>query len=147
MDSVTVHDEFVFSQVTCENVKSCFKEIPSNKATGLDHLPCCVLKNSLSNIIEPLTHIINLSLKEGRVPHEWKRASITPLFKGGDNMLPVNYRPISVLSVLSKVLEKLVFKQVYSYLDKNDILVSNQYGFRPKYSTTFALLDLIENIR
>ena len=90
---------------------------------------------------------MNTSLNKGCVPSEWKSARITPLFKGGDLTNPMNYRPISVLCVLSKVLEKIVFKQIYEYLDANNILISNQYGFRPKHSTSLTLLELTENIR
>jgi len=147
LEVVNIPNKFNFSHVSYDDIETCVTAIPSNKATGLDALPCVIIKDSLPYIIKPLTHIINISLNGGCVPSEWKRARITPLFKGGDQTNPMNYRPISVLSVLSKVLEKIVFKQVYKYLDANNILISNQYGFRPNYSTSLALFELTENIR
>ena len=108
-----VNSTFSFVQVTPEEVLKFILEVPRNKATGLDTIPSSILKDSSVCILKPLTHILNLSLKEGHVPLEWKKARITPLFKGGDASNPINYRPISVLPVLSKVIEKLVFKQIY----------------------------------
>ena len=147
LDGINVGSKFDFLQISQNDIETSLQAIPSNKATGLDTLPCVTLKNSLSHIIKPLTHIINTSLSGGCVPSEWKRAKITPLLKGGGQTNPMNYRPISVLCVLSKVLEKIVFKQVYKYLDANNILIANQYGFRPNYSTALALFELTENIR
>ena len=144
---INIESTFEFSQVSECDIESSLQSIPSNKATGLDALPCVTLKSSLPFIVKPLTHIVNMSLKGGIVPSEWKRAKITPLLKGGEQTNPMNYRPISVLCVLSKVLEKIVFKQVYKHLENNDILISSQYGFRPNYSTALALFELTENIR
>ena len=74
----------IFLQISQNDIETSLQAIPSNKATGLDTLPCVTLKNSLSHIIKPLTHIINTSLSGGCVPSEWIRAKITPLLKGGD---------------------------------------------------------------
>ena len=147
LKDVEVSSKFDFSEISQNDVETCVLSIPSNKATGLDTLPCSVLKNSIHHIVKPMTHIMNISLNGGSVPNEWKNARITPLFKSGDLTNPKNYRPISVLCVLSKVLEKIVFKQVYKYLEANNILIPNQYGFRPDHSTSLALFELTENIR
>ena len=141
-----VKSTFMFKQVKNSDVLKCVHDISKNKATGLDQIPASIVKDSIEYIVEPLTHIINASLREGKIPGAWKRARVTPIHKGGDSANPSNYRPISVLSVLSKVLEKLVFNQVYDYLSKNELLCHNQHGFRPKHSTLTALLSLTEDI-
>ena len=139
--------EFSFESVTSSHVLKCLNEIPKKKSAGLDGIPTFILKDSASYIIRPLLHIINISLSQGRVPSGWKVAKLTPLYKGGSFKDPTNYRPISVLPVLSKVMEKVVFKQVYKYITDNNLLSDNQFGFRPGYSTNTALFTITENIR
>ena len=97
-------------------------------------------------ISEPLTHIINLSIRSGIVPDRMKIARVIPIFKSGDSSLLTNYRPVSVLPVFSKLLEKVVYNRILKYLDKHGILFKNQYGFRKGHSTSFALLHLFEKI-
>ena len=105
-----------------------------------------ILKDSIECIVEPITHIINLSLKTGKIPQAWKQARVTPIHKGGCNANPSNYRPISVLPILSKKMEKIVFNQVYNYLSENNLLNRYQHGFRPGHSTQTALLLLTDDI-
>ena len=85
-------------------------------------------------------------LYSGGFPDKLKIANVIPIFKKDDPCLFENYRPISLLPTISKVLEKLMFIQLYSYFNKHFILCDNQYGFRAKYSTTFAAHELINNI-
>ena len=89
---------------------------------------------------------MKLSLKKGVIPSAWKVARITPLHKGGDPSNVANYRPISVLPILSKVLEKIVFQQVSAYLIENNLLCSQQHGFRPKHSTSTAIINLTDDL-
>jgi hypothetical protein len=74
-------------------------------------------------------------------PHEWKIARVIPLFKNDKRNLPGNYRPISVLPVISKIMERILYIQLYEYLSANNILSEHQFGFRKCYSTATALLD------
>ena len=138
---------FSFLQITERDIMKSFDTIPKHKATGLDELPTRILKDCLPCIVKPLCHIINLSLTEGKIPDDWKSARVSPIFKGGDAKDPLNYRPISILPVLSKVLEKLVFTQIYKYFDDNDLFTDVQFGFRPNFSTFLALLTITENMR
>ena len=92
---------FHFNQVSDNDVYNILCKIPANKATGLDEIPSEILKIATPFIVKHLTHIINWSLYQGIVPLEWKSARITPVFKGGNTTDPANYRPISVLPVLS----------------------------------------------
>ena len=101
----------------------------------------CQSLESIGIISEPLTHIINLSIRSGIVPDRIKIACVIPIFKSGDSLLLTNYRPVSVLPVFSKLLEKVVYNRILKYLDKHCIF-KNQYGFRKGLSTSFALLHL-----
>ena len=87
----------------------------------------------------PLTRIINKSIEEGIFPEIWKVGVVTPVLKKGNPFDKNNYRPVSCLSVLSKVLEKIVCVQVTDYMEKNDLLPPNQHGFRTGRSTMSAL--------
>ena len=88
-----------------------------------------------------LTTIFNLSLNYGIFPNDWKNARVSPIYKSGEKDECGNYRPISILSVVSKLFEKLVYKQVYSYLENNELLTPFQSGFRKGNSTSTSLLN------
>ena len=83
-----------------------------------------------------------MSLQNGCVPDKLKVAKVIPVFKKGDRSQPTNYRPISLLSIFDKLLEKLMYNKLVSYLDQNNI----QFGFRKNYSTSLALIDVVDNI-
>ena len=89
-----------------------------------------------------LSIIFNLSLETNSFPNDWKTATVTPVFKTGDRCDPNNYRPISVISAIARIFEKLVFEQLENYLTKNKLLNYRQSGFRSTFSTETALLDL-----
>jgi hypothetical protein len=100
---------------------------------------------SLRLLIKPLTHIYNLSLSSGIFPTIWKTALVTPIYKNGDKSKPCNFRPISLLTFFSKLLEKLVNKRIVSYLESNNLVPDRQYGFRRGRSTEDAV-KLVSNI-
>ncbi|CAH2108919.1 unnamed protein product [Euphydryas editha] len=101
----------------------------------------------LDNIASVITHIINFSLSCNVFPSLWKRAIVIPLPKTSNPTCLSQYRPISILPILSKVLESIVHKQLYSYLISNCLLCPYQSGFRPSHSTVGALLNVTEDIR
>jgi hypothetical protein len=105
-----------------------------------------IIKSLYKSFIVPLTHVLNLSITQGVVPNELKIAKIIPLFKHGDSKLMKNYRPISVLPVFSKILEKLVYKRTIEFIKKHNILYAYQFGFREKHSTALALALLSDKI-
>ena len=97
-------------------------------------------------IAQPISHIFNLSIQSNVIPDVWKTAHVLPLLKGGDPTLLNNYRPISKLSILAKVLERLVNDQVKDYLSLNNILSPFQSGFRKQHSTATAAIKVINDI-
>ena len=115
-------------------------------AAGYDNLPMGIIKEAISAISEPITHIINLSLSSGVVPRELKIARVIPIFKTGDRGLFNNYRPVSVLSIFSKLLERVMHKRLLNFLNKYNILSINQFGFRKNHSTSLALIHLYDKI-
>ena len=97
---------FRFKEVSVDFIRDQLKKLKTNKAVGLDQLPARLLKDSAEIIVKPLTTLINASLIYGYVPSEWKWARVNPLFKNGKSNDMDNYRPISVLPTISKVLER-----------------------------------------
>ena len=94
-----------------------------------------------------MTFLINMSIETGLVPSDWKIAKVIPVFKSGKKSDLDNYRPISDLPILSKLLEKFVHKQLIDHLEKNCMLFSIQFGFRSKRSTELAVTFLTDHIR
>jgi retron-type reverse transcriptase len=92
-------------------------------------------------ISDSLTYIFNQAITLSLFPHEWKTARVIPLYKNGQRNLPGNYRPISVLPVISKIMERILYVQLYNYLTKFELLSDCQFGFRKFHSTATALLD------
>ena len=110
----------------------------------MDNIPAKVLK-IIANIIAPsLTYIFNVSLESGIYVDDWKLAKIIPIYKSEDRKKCENYRPISILPVISEVFESEIFSQLYEYLNENTLLSDCQYGFRPKYGTNAALIEMCE---
>ena len=118
-----------------------------HKAIGLDGISSRVLRDSADAIIEPISHIINISILTETVPSSFKQAKVIPLYKKGDKSDPSNYRPVSVLNVLSKILERAVHKQLSEYLERKNILISNQSGFRSRHFTDTCLIHLSDFVK
>ena len=110
----------------------------------MDKINTWVIKLALPYILPSLTHIVNLSLTQGKVPSQWKHAKVIPLLKKGDTMQPANYRPVSLLPVLSKVLEQAVFMQLIRYLEGNKLIHPNHHGGRQAHNTATALIQMFD---
>ena len=136
--SYPVHEGELFKTAT-----SCLKP---DKAAGYDELKPGIIKHIIPFITKPLTHICNLSFNSGVFPNKLKIAKIIPVFKEGEKDQYKNYRPISLLSCFSKIIERLMFNRVFSFLEKYDILCNQQYGFRPGHSTELALADIVDKL-
>jgi hypothetical protein len=118
--------------------------IDTGKALGPDLISPRLLYHSRDIIAPVLTNLINKSLIQGKVPTKWKTANVIPIHKKGDKSIPSNYRPISLLSCASKVMERAVFQHLYSYLQS--FITSHQSGFLPNHSTVTQLLEIYHNI-
>ena len=121
--------------------------LKASKASGLDNISLRMLKDAAVVVAKPLTRIVIESLSQGTVPSEWKYAKITPLYKKGMSTYMDNYRPISVLPVVSKVLERAVHHQLHSFLSEHKLLSPFQCGFRKNHSTEFAAIAFSDYIR
>lgn len=130
---------------TINEVKDIIQNL-KNVGAGVDGLNAKVFKATYEVIISMLTHFINICLKHGKFPSNLKIAVIKPIYKSGDKQNVSNYRPISILPLLSKILEKIIYARLMIHLDARDILCLNQYGFRKKMSTYMPLLLVQENI-
>jgi hypothetical protein len=121
------------------------KIIDSLKSTaaGYDQIKPCIIKAIKNVILTPITHLVNLSLKQGIFPNELKTAVVTPVYKKGLSNEINNYRPISVLSVFAKILEKIMYSRLVSFLDSVHILYPKQFGFRENHSTELAVTEAI----
>ena len=135
--------QFKFQEVTVEFVKNELLNIDCKKAVGIDGLHPKLLKLAAEYISVPISFLFNCSLQSSFIPMDFKMARISPIHKGGTYEIN-NFRPISVLPVLSKILEKAVHKQLYTYLNKNNMLSSQQSGFRPSHSTATCITDIVD---
>jgi hypothetical protein len=133
---ITVTNDYVLNQLT---------KLSNNKATGLDNIPSRLLKVAAPIITPIVTFLINHSFATCTFPTCWKKAKVIPVFKAGDPSDPSNYRPISILAVISKIIERVVFDQLYDYLNVNNLFNMYQSGFRPSYSTCSSLVNITED--
>ena len=114
--------------VTTELIAKKIKKMKNNKSLGIDGIPPKLLKEIVEQISATLAKVFNLSLEEGIVHSEWKEANITPLFKKGPRNKPENYRPVSLTSVVCKLLETLIRDHMVEFLVKHKLINTSQHG-------------------
>ena len=122
-------------------VFSLLSKLSVSKATGLDKISAKLLRVCPDLIADSLCSIFNRSINTGIFPEEWKCSKVVPLFKEGDRKDLNNYRPISIIPVVAKVFERIIYDQVNTFLVDNGLLSNSQSGFRHRHSTTTALLE------
>ena len=132
--------------VDIETVILTIKSLNETRAVGSDGISLKFIKDSLYVTAFYLTCIINTSIITGMFPSSWKHALVVPLFKSGDTNDLNNYRPISLLPILSKILEKIVAGQLIQFLERNKLMSNAQHGFRPRLSTETALTVITDKI-
>ena len=135
-----------FESATEHELVEIINSFSNGVAVGYDNLDAFVIKQVIDLIVKPFTHIVNLSISSGIFPDLLKIARVVPIFKSGDRKLISNYRPVSILPIFSKVLERVIYNRLMSYVDKLHILSENQFGFRRNHSTYLALLQLYNKI-
>lgn len=134
-----------FGHIDAVEVHQVIKEM-RNVGAGIDDISGNIFKKTYSSITEQLVHLINICLNEGIFPENLKRAVVKPMYKSGSKNSMNNYRPISILPYISKVLEKIIHKRIMDYLSNNNILSSSQFGFQRTLSTYMPVLLLQEYI-
>lgn len=127
-------------------MQQAISEIKSCSGAGPDGLEVRFIKIASHVLAYPLCDLFNLSILTCEVPSMWKCARVTPLHKSGDPLDPNNYRPISIISIIAKIFEKVIFKRLFKYVNEFSILSPNQFGFRPNYSTTTALTKFVNDV-
>ena len=115
-----------------------------SKSTGPNGIPFFFTEDFFSYW---LSKLVNICFETGSFPDNLKTAKVIPLHKKDSKLDHINYRPISLLSVFSKIYEKLIYSRIYSYLDKNNLIFLKQFGFRGGYSTNHAIISITEHIR
>ena len=115
-------------------------------SSGWDSISANVVKSTYSSFLIPLTHVMNLSITKGIFPSELKIARVIPLFKSGDSSSFSNYRPVSVLPLFSKILERLMYKRLLKFINSNKLLYDYQFGFRGEHSPQLALIYLLDKV-
>ena len=128
---------FVTPEMIAKKIK---KKLKVNKSPGVDGIPPKLLKEVVEQISTPLAKVFNLSLEEGIVPSEWKEANITPLFKKVSRNNPENYRPVSLTSVVCKVLETVISDHMVEFLVKHKLINTYHHGFLEARSCLTNLL-------
>ena len=127
-----------------DTIDKIIKALKNSKSAGVDFLDTAAIKLISDDIVPAITHIVNLSIMYSKFPAAWKHAKIIPLHKKDDILNPKNYRPVAILPILSKILERVIFEQVVEYFDKNHLFHPNHHGFRKNHNTCTALLQMYD---
>ena len=140
------YKSFFFDPVSSSEVDMEILATPSDKVYGLYSCPFHLLKSVRHSLSPLLAALMNKSISTGIYPYLLKHAKVIPVYKTGDETNQCNYRPMSLLSVFNRLFEKLMYKRLRSYCEKNGIFYSSQYGFRDNCSTQHAILDILNKI-
>jgi exonuclease III len=138
-------ERYYIPYISPAEVLSHLKQLSVRKATGLDSISASLIRTVEQYLILPLSHIINTSIEKGIYPSTWKIAKVVSLHKGGSLSDLNNFRPISILSVISKVIERHVHDSLYKYLTQHSLLCKSQFGFRKGYSCFTCLSSMVSD--
>ena len=141
-----IDEDFKFKPTTNAEVMLLLLKLDDSKSRPED-IPSSVLKIAAPIIVPHLVSIFNVSLQKGIFPSQLKLAKVIPIFKDGSKLLVSNYRPISLLPVLSKIFEKIVHKQLFEFLELKSVIYESQFGFQKNKSTLHSLIEIVETIR
>ena len=135
---------FQLDTVHPEQVDKIISSLNNSKASGLDNIDTSTIKLIRTEIVPAVTHIINLSISNRKFPSSWKKSKVIPLYKKEDPLNPKNYRPVAMVPILSKILERAVFNQIIAYLDHNRLLHPNHHAYRAQHNTNTALVQMYD---
>ena len=144
----SITSKLSLKEVTKEEIIQIIKSLTTKKSSGFDNLSTYIIKCISSLLIDPLHNIINKSISSGIFPDRLKWAIVSPIYKNQELDIHQfnSYRPISLLPALSKIFEKVIYSQLYNYMNDNNLLNISQYGFRRAHSTELAALELVDRI-
>ena len=140
------HKSLYFDPCDATEVKELINKLPLKNSHGHDNISNIMLKTIVNDIVVPLVKLINQSMSQGQFPTMMKLAEVVPLFKSKDRSIETNYRPISLLTTMSKILEKVVYTWVYKFLNVTGQISDKQYGFRAKHSCEHAVGQLVGTV-
>ena len=130
--------------VRSEDIEKILKGLKPDKSPGLDNLQPRLLKELSTELSKPLALIFSRSIQDRRVPEDWKKAKISAIFKKGNKAMAGNYRPVSLTSIVCKVLERVIRDRIIEHLEMNSLFTSKQYGFMSGRSTALQLLRVLD---
>ncbi len=126
--------------VCVDEILGAVKLLEPKTSQDRDSISMFLIKNTIDTIVEPLRYIFNLSFNNGHFPENFKISKVIPIYKTGDQMLVDNYRPIALLSNFAKILEKVMYNRLITFLEANEIISGSQFGFRAGHSTIHPLM-------
>ena len=141
LSDYNIDASFQLKETNSSTVSKLLSKLSKSKATGLDKISCRLLRECPDLIAESLSLIFNRSIITGIFPNEWKCAKVVPVYKQGKLNCVDNYRPISIIPVVAKVFERIIYDQVFLYITEMKILTNCQSGFRGLHSTVTSLLE------
>ena len=142
---INVEVKFSFSPISEFQVKKIIQDIKIFKSCAIDNMSSRLLKDAFMVLIPEITYLFNRCIELGDIPQSWCHGFISPIPKTKNNSTkPKDWRPITQIPLLGKLLEKLIHEQVYSYFNNNHLLSPHQYGFRPGMSTSQAIFDVLK---
>ena len=134
-------------KISHNEIKNAIKNLKNSNSSGADEITATFVKLSAPILIPALHGIFNLSLTTGVYPQKLKIAKVVPVHKKGDSTSMNNYRPISILSTINKIFEKILHARLTKYIEDFNILYKYQFGFRKNHSTELALIEIVDQIR
>ena len=141
----SVNDRVVVQHVSVAQVRNVITSL-KDSSPGWDHLSPFLMKQCVDTYVEPITVLINNSFYHGIFPDELKLARVVPIFKSGDSSNINNYRPISILPFFSKIYERLMYNDMFNFMNEKELIYKYQFGFRQKHSTQQAIITLVDKI-
>ena len=144
--SKEVQNSIFLSLPTAQEISKNISKLVNKNSCGYDHVSNRTMKATNHSISPYLEILFSKCIQEGVFPDSYKIAQVIPLFKGGDREDPNCYRPISLLPTISKILEKLLATRLIKFLTKYKILSKDQFGFRAKFSTEYAIVDIYDKL-
>ena len=136
--------QFSLSPVHPDTVRKIILSLKNSKACGVDNIDTYIIKLMVDEIVPPVTHILNLSIQQAVFPSMYKVAKVIPLLKKGDPLEAKNYRPVALLCIISKIIERAIYLQIVDYMNTNSFFHPNHHGFRSNHSTTTAMIQMYD---